>query len=1498
MTNKKLKLAAMSVALTACVAAQPMAAHAVEGPDSVEDNAAPQAEPAPVEGKTAEGEAEGEEEKQEEFVPPENDEAKKDDQAPAFGPGTKTDDIIIDYKPAEKPEKPGKSGEDGEADGSEGSGETDETENPDGTYVKGDVIDNSKKDEATGKDGKIGEATKEETPDSSSSTTVVDPDAEVKKGDPVVGKDEDGNTTITTPTETTGTQTTTTTGTGEADSSTTITDTKKGEEIDLNKELKNKDGKVKKPTWETKAEDKLGDYTVKEVKATEGDPNSKTLTLKKTSDPETKEMSAEDVAKLLDVPKDGVEKKTDDEGKTTYILKKEETSTDENGNTVTRTTYYKITGTTVETTTETTLVLKVEKGTVDVDEKDLTTEIELPSITAKNTDETKTDVIEISSEKLGEMLKDEYYNNDTGEYVYTETDANGKEYTYKVKKTEDTKPLTNAQLADRLGEGFTGDDNGVYYKGEKLTFDQKEAVRKTLSYTVEVTEVTKTPGQVEGGQESIKSAEETAKLEAIKAALTDAAKKTGIDVDSENFKNQLNTIDPTGKGQLNLSYTDADGNVHTVTLRYDGATVSAPQPGSSDPIKDTETRKDVTDNVITGTAYVTGSNTWTESGSLNGTYVKPGSGKLPSLDGWTVDINDPEKGTTIYKKEDTVTLPDGTSTKITRTCTITESSASLSDTEKEEIAWAELLNQHPEYKNKDELKAAGYNINISSMDFSGIKRVEWTIDELSESTKTDAKDLNDKLVIPGGKNWSIDEKAGTITVDGKTYDKVTKTNDGYTCTVEDKNGVKTTYTFTKQAGAPLTPEEIQTALAGQYSVPADSIRLNADGKTATFTKGDETITVDYSTLSETLTVRKDVHTSSSVTDIIKDNKDLEKAYDELWKQIQEIQSKLLPGEELWIGNLEVTDKTEKTDIIKYFTTAISPENMSKDELIKALQEQERIAKNSTYVANKGSDYEETKKNYYSGEKTDEFKSFSKAPDGSKIEVYWKSTWWGGYYYYTDANGQEVRVHSNTVHYEEQRDDIGHLDLASGSKLDLLPDKDDKVDQTDCVLVSKNLKLEWNYDAGNLVNGKGNQPVGLDSKISWDDEGGEGDGHYEYDRGNPNNCPDKSAYYKLTGTVAYDPIKENGSIKLYQGQRGDYWTPGISAEDQAINAYLEATGSNKTAKDLSPKERNAIVGTYVVKIGTTGTNSTGESGYQVYLKTSELTAYGYMTRDANTCINSTYKRQDGTWGYVGGYDLMISKLTQVSEGKVVGQTESTIKTITAPLSIRSSQDFANRLLELNKQTTTHKTSERATAYGENTSGGFDGAYTQDKSETVTGSGTGKGHYTTFTEVLKKIFSGSGSKEHDEGKVSYTHRTTDKVNTTPVSKETETTTNAHVGYNYTSIETRTVTVNGEETVIVPPVTPPVDPDTPDGPVEDETPDEVVTPETPELPPVQDATPDDAAPETPVLPSDAVLPAVQDALPQTGVNWMAALGMAFSGMLLTIAGAFASLKYKEKH
>ena len=1374
-----------------------------------------------------------------------NEEAKSEEQAPAFGPGTKTDDITIDYKPAAKPEEPGKSGEDGEADGSEGSGEPDETENPDGTYVKGDVIDNSKKDEATGKDGKIGEATKEETPDSSSSTTVVDPDAEVKKGDPVVGKDEDGNTTITTPTETTGTETTTTTGTGKADSSTTITDTKKGEEINLDDEL----GKDVRPDWKTDKDAKLGGYTVDKVEPAK-DGNSKTLTLKKTSEPETKEMSAEDVAKLLDVPEDGVEKKTDDEGNTTYTLKKEETSTDENGNTVTRVTYYEITGNSVKTRTETTLVLKVEKGTVDVDDKDLTTKVELPSITAKNTDETKTDVIEISSEKLGEMLKDEYYNNDTGEYVYTETDANGKEYTYKVKKTEDTKQLTNKQLADRLGEGFTGDDNGVYYKGEKLNLDQMEAVRKTLSYTVEVTEVTKTPGQVSGKDE----AETAAKTEAIKDALRNAAQQNHIELTEDDLKD----IDLAG-GTLTVT-REQDGQTITYTFQYKGAEITSSQTVSkpSDTTVNGKDAEDVKETTVTGTAYVTnGTISWSKKGE-SGTYtasgtIQPGehAAKRPDIPEGAVESTN-ANGDKVY----TVTTknPDGSTTETIYT--FKNEAVTLTDAEKEAAAWKALA--EAEHKSVEELQKEGYKINSST--FNEITKTTWTVETKTSKTETTKETLNQTLVDD---TWTL-EGTTLKTKDGQIYKNLKQNADGTYTATKEENGKTVTYTFTLGEDKSLDDDTIKAMLAKEFPESNGQITLDTTTNTATYKKADgSTVTIDYSNLSKkTLKIDKSVSDAVSVTETIKTDADLkeaqEKLYQELKKKVESIQLK--DGEELWIGDLKITDiGTQKEEIIKHFTTAVSHENMSKEALIKALNAQADEAKTTKVTVNQGTKYEETLNNYYSGE--------SLTHNPKEPPTYW--------------NGKPKDL--------EQRDDITHLDLASGAKMDKLPDKNGNVTQTDCVLLAKNQKLEWNYDADKLVKGDGNTTVGLKKHISKDTEDGKGY-HYEYDRlDGKNNNPEKSAFYKLTGTVAYDALKnDDGTITEFSG-----WF----AEEEAVNAYLKAVGrTNESYQTLNKKQREEILGTYVVPITSPGT-FVDYTSYQVYTKTAEMTSYGYMTRDANTCVNSTYKRQNGTWGYVGGYDLMISDLVQVSEGKVVGQTQSSIKTLWAPLAVRSTQSLENKSLQLDaKHTSTPVTTTQNLGSGYEEEGSFTynvsyqhtDNYTSSESQGVQGTGTGK--YKTFTQLVKKMFSGKGETSYDEGKVSYTHRTTEKVDTTPVSKETVTTTDAHVEYDYTTIETRTVTVNGEETVIVPPV----DPDTPDDPVEDETPDEVVmTPETPELPPVQDTTPD-----APVLPSDAVLPAVQDALPQTGVNWMAALGMAFSGMLLTIAGAFASLKYKEKH
>lgn len=1371
-----------------------------------------------------------------------NEEAKSEEQAPAFGPGTKTDDIIIDYKPAEKPEEPGESGKDGETDGSEGSGETDETENPDGTYVKGDVIDNSKKDEATGKDGKIGEATKEETPDSSSSTTVVDPDAEVKKGDPVVGKDEDGNTTITTPTETTGTQTTTTTGTGKADSSTTITDTKKGEEINLDDEL----GKDVRPGWGTGKDAKLGDYTVDKVEPAE-DGNSKELTLKKTSEPETKEMSAEDVAKLLDVPEGGVEKKTDNEGNTTYTLKKEETSTDENGNTVTRTTYYEITGNSVKTRTETTLVLKVEKGTVDVDDKDLTTKVELPSITAKNTDETKTDVIEISSEKLGEMLKDEYYNNITGEYVYTEN-VDGKEYTYKVKKTENTKPLTHAQLAERLGEGFTADDNGVYYKGEKLTFDQMDAVRKTLSYTVAVTEITKAPGQEIGKDE----AETTAKTDAIKDALQGAAGKYGIDL----TKDELKGIDLTG-GDLTVI---RDGKKYT--FHYTGATVTvSATTATGETTVDGKDAEDVKETTVTGTAYVTnGTISWSKTdqeGSFTQSVVNTGSSleAMPqrpdtSLPG--VKYVKEADGTEVY----TVTTKNADGSTTETIYTFKNESVTLTDPEKEAAAWKALA--EAEHKSVEELQKEGYKINSST--FNEITKTTWTVETKTSKTETTKETLNQTLVDD---TWTL-EGTTLKTKDGQIYKNLKQNADGTYTATKEENGKTVTYTFTLGEDKSLDDDTIKAMLAKEFPESNGQITLDTTTNTATYKKADgSTVTIDYSNLSKkTLKIDKSVSDAVSVTETIKTDADLkeaqEKLYQELKKKVESIQLK--DGEELWIGDLKITDiGTQKEEIIKHFTTAVSHENMSKEALIKALNAQADEAKTTKVTVNQGTKYEETLNNYYSGE--------SLTHNPKEPPTYW--------------NGKPKDL--------EQRDDITHLDLASGAKMDKLPDKNGNVTQTDCVLLAKNQKLEWNYDADKLVKGDGNTTVGLKKHISKDTEDGKGY-HYEYDRlDGKNNNPEKSAFYKLTGTVAYDALKnDDGTITEFSG-----WF----AEEEAVNAYLKAVGrTNESYQTLNKKQREEILGTYVVPITSPGT-FVDHTSYQVYTKTAEMTSYGYMTRDANTCVNSTYKRQNGTWGYVGGYDLMISDLVQVSEGKVVGQTQSSIKTLWAPLAVRSTQSLENKSLQLDaKHTSTPVTTTQNLGSGYEEEGSFTynvsyqhtDNYTSSESQGVQGTGTGK--YKTFTQLVKKMFSGKGETSYDEGKVSYTHRTTEKVDTTPVSKETVTTTDAHVEYDYTTIETRTVTVNGEETVIVPPV----DPDTPDDPVEDETPDEVVmTPETPELPPVQDTTPD-----APVLPSDAVLPAVQDALPQTGVNWMAALGMAFSGMLLTIAGAFASLKYKEKH
>ena len=266
--------------------------------------------------------------------------------------------------------------------------------------------------------------------------------------------------------------------------------------------------------------------------------------------------------------------------------------------------------------------------------------------------------------------------------------------------------------------------------------------------------------------------------------------------------------------------------------------------------------------------------------------------------------------------------------------------------------------------------------------------------------------------------------------------------------------------------------------------------------------------------------------------------------------------------------------------------------MSKDELIKALQAQAAEAQKTDVKVNEGKtdshgrSYEETLRNYYSG--ADKKGTYYVKPDGSVQKLAYDK-WSEKYYYWDSSTGQPVYPESKDIVTYNHPDYIKHLDLASDSQLELLPDEQDNVETTDCVLISKGLKLEWNYKADDLVKDKDNTTVSLEDTITFDSEDGKkGSGHYEYNRGSnyKNTLPTKSAYYKLTGTVVYDAVKDS------DGNVTKYWN-----RETAKQAYCDETGR---AYDTVSEEDFAK---YVVKVG---------GKYQVYTKSSQLEAYGYMT----------------------------------------------------------------------------------------------------------------------------------------------------------------------------------------------------------------------------------------------------------------------------------------------
>lgn len=1492
MTNKKLKMAAMSVALTACVAASPLAAKA-DAPEAAPGE--PKTEPVAEETKKEENTAEPQDNKQSEKAQEtlKDAEVKYNKDNPTTNPdgSQKLDGVIVT-----NPEGSGETGgetnpnpnpnpDSGETDPNPNpdSGETNPNPNPDPEGGKTDPEEKKpeEKEPEEKKPEQIGTAEKTEKSETNVETKP-NPGAEPivdTTTPPTVEKNPDGSTTITQPTVTPGKETTTTTGTGEAtgDLDTVVTETPK-EKIDLEKEL----GKVNPDiSWDVAKDADVGNgYTVQEV---ENDGNKQTLKLKK-EDKTTAEMTAEDIAKLVDAEKPTV----NPDG--TYTLTRTETILDAEGNPQTRTTYITIRDNKVTTKTTTELTITRQKaklyGDAEIEDK-----VEYPSITVTNQAKPE-DTQTITPDQLKEML-DKGEKKDDGIH-YTK---DGKEYVIQVGPEIEGEPLSNAEIVAKLNNArytLGKDDGEIYYTtdyGEKVKLEkvQKEHLRWSLTYKVTLT----TTENGEKGTAGEKNATEKAKKDAIRKALTTAVDQLGIEdpATAAQLKAKISDLKFTQE-QLNNGGTftaEIGGKTYTLTYSAAGATVTASTPteDKTDTGKNPEDITDVKDNTVKGTAYVTsGTISWTAEGQ---------KGEYTATVGDASVLTPPEGATPEYKDGRltgyTVTSEDADGNTVTTTYTITYgNTSSMSPDELNRLAVQNLM-EKTGCKTLEELAAAGY----TNIRFDNASTVTWTVTQTTQKKTTTPTELNEMLTFEDDKNWTI--VGDTLTYDGQTYTKDEKGN--FTRTAIE-GGKTVTYTATEQTqtNEKLTDDEAKAMLAKKFGVAADAITLNADRTTATFTKDGAPVTVNCTNLKKRA-LKIERSEDASWQKVATNDAELAAAYEELWNEIENKKSKLGKGETLYVGDLQITEKTIKQDVIEYIEKYVTQADMSPEQLKAALKAQAEAAQKQMVKVNEGTKYEDTLPNYYAGDKAD---TYYKTEDGQRLEWYQVEKDKNGYYYLQWNGGFDwEKVYVEKV--EVKPTNIKHLDLASGAQLE----KQDGT-STDCVLVNPTLK--WNYEADKLVdNDPSNTDVGLDSKISFDNEGGKGPGHYEYERGENNN-PNQSAFYKVTGTVVYDAVKENEQVKLFSGYK---------ALDNAFNAYLEETGQTEKYRSLSWRQKKAfrenVEQTYIVEIGSSDSNPNSPSGYQVYTQSADMTAYGYMTRDANTCINRTYKRQDGTWEYVGGYDLMISRLVQTKEGKVVGETESKVKNIFAPLSIRTSTDYTHRSMKLTQMTTvtTQQTEEKRTDLG-GSQETVKYLYDQEMTDTLITDankveGTGTGSYKSFTNLIRNIFKGDGTGTKEGGFIKYVYHSEKNKDGTPVKFEADkmvvtTKQDAEVHYTFTSQESRDVWIKGYTQTVVPPVNP--GPDTPElPPVEDAkpAPAPAPAPEAPVLPVVQDARPDPAptpapAPETPVL------PAVQDAkLIQTGTSgWLADL-MLGAGMVLSAAGYWMERKrkamfYKSQH
>lgn len=1481
MTNKKLKMAAMSVALTACVAASPLAANA-DAPEAAPKEM--EKEPVAEETKKEENTAEPQDNK-----PAENAqetlkgaEVKYDKEHPTTNPdgSQKLDGVIVtnpegsgETDPKPNPEggepnpNPDSSGETGNETGGETGNETGSGETGSETGGETDSEEKApeeKKPEEIKPEEKepeqIGTAEKTEK----SETTVEtkpNPGAEPivdTTTPPTVEKNPDGSTTITQPTVTPGKETTTTTGTGEAKG-----DLHEKEEevpkkdIDLKKEL----GEKPDISWQIQPGDEAvagKGYKVEEVTNSE-DGNRQTLKLKKEEET-TAEMTAEDIAKLVDAEKPTV----NPDG--TYTLTRTETILDAEGNPQTRTTYITIQDNKVTTKTTTELTITREKEKQEGNER-VDFEVKYPEITVTNQEKPE-EKQTISRELLDTILSQNP--KEDGSYEYTGSDGRK----YEVRVDETAKKLNNAEIVARLKQdGHTeytlGADGEIYYttphnETVKLDVTQNQLLRRSLTYTVTLKTTEK--GSVEN--ESKKPEEESkAKMNAIRDALNNAVGEMGVE---DPVKAKLTsaianaTLDPNG----GTFTAEIDGKTYTLT--YTGADVRIETKDATNPDvsgKDPENITDVKDNTVTGTAYVTGSTITYQDGAE---YKTTGAGTL----GIGADFKAAPAGATEVETDESGR--------------ITSYKDAQGNTHSFEYTSVDLNALTPEERAKLEAAAKKDGWNTENLTAS-LTQVKWKVESPRTETQQTTPIENGTPVDLSKKEWSsqngnngtVDFTHGGTTHAGMTLES-TAADGTKTYKKTDDKGTVTIITVTTRQ---LTEEEIKAQFDVKFG--ADQYTMDAANHTVTY-KGEDgkTYKASYVDREEKLTV--EVQKPQEVAATGSTEAEAKAAF---LKQLEEARQKAEnAGETLVIEYKEngeikyltVTEKTTWEEISKVVGKVVNYNAMTDAELVEYLKKLETTAKKD------GKYYDGSTKGdtpYY----RDADGKMQRVPQGVNVQTGWKTDWLGIPHKYSyvkiDGKEHEVRYGNN---------DIDHLDLATDSKLTLSEkEKDGTAKTDDCVLL--NPKLTWSENAGQLVAGKGEQAK-LSNRITYDNEGDNdpNTGHHEYPRAswdNPfakDNAPTKSVFYKVEGQVAY-------------GKLGNDYT-----SEKRARADLQAYKDAHPGLDLSKAQ--------VVKVYK---NQTSYSSYyyQIYLYQSDLAAYGYMSDDNNTCGNALFNA-DGQRYYVGGYDLTLGNLTQTDEKHVVAMGKNTTA-LSATFKRRKLETLTNRELRYtpNSVTETIIHESEVTGQGTDLSGSYQANYTKTADYTDEQQkgieGTGTGSYKSFTNLIQNIFKGDGKGTVEGGSIKYEYRTEKNKDGTPVQFEADkmvvtTKQDAEVHYTFTSQESRDVWIKGYTQTVVPPVNP--GPDTPElPPVEDAkpAPAPAPAPEAPVLPVVQDARPDPApAPAPAPAPETPVLPAVQDAkLIQTGTSgWLADL-MLGAGMVLSAAGYWMERKrkamfYKSQH